>query len=177
MAGTATAGVSSPSFGSVVVNGQLVGTQTSSAYRPINYGGGISAVPSASPVTIPPAVGYGQPGNATAYGAPVGSGPGGGGTPSMAQRGSTETGFFSTANAGGFGAPAFWGLLLLIIGLVWLKKVHWHKGEGGKFVENADHPIFFALAITAVVIGGEGVFLWAAKNTNQSGLVRLIQKG
>jgi hypothetical protein len=126
MAGVATAGISpasilgSPGFGSVVNNGQLVGFQTKGAYAPINYGGGISAVPMASPVTIPPAVGYGQSSSAASYAMPSASIPGSAdSTPNNSARG-TYTGPF-------MGSPAMWGLGLIVIGLVWMRYVHWKK--------------------------------------------------
>jgi hypothetical protein len=110
MAGTAslTKGYTPPnSFGSAVVNGQLVGFQTKSGYYPLNYGGGLSAVPSASPMTMAPsAIGYG-----------LGTVPAG--------RTSSNTG--SSGSSGFTGSVAMWAIGAMIFGLVWLRFVHWRK--------------------------------------------------
>ncbi len=126
MAGVAsTLGVATPtpnSFGSVVNNGQLVGVQTQSAYRPINWGGGVSAVPAASPLTIPPSVGYGfpSPASASSFGSAMASTPGlGGDTPNTTQRGSTSQGVV--------GGPGIWAFGLMAVGLLWLHFIHWRK--------------------------------------------------
>lgn len=128
MAGTATAGaIAAPpnSFGSVTVNGQLVGTQTMSAYAPKNFGGGISATPAGSPVTVPPSVGYGLGAGPTPMPvagsslAPTGSGTNGNTTPSTTQRGHY--------NGSMIGSPAMWALGLMAFGILWLRFVHWRK--------------------------------------------------
>jgi hypothetical protein len=109
MAGTASLaqGYAPPnSFGSAVVNGQLVGFPTKSGYYPLNYGGGLSAVPSASPLTIPPSVGYGL------GTVPTGS--------TSANSGSSGSGSFT-------GSVAMWAIGAMIFGLVWLRFVHWRK--------------------------------------------------
>jgi hypothetical protein len=109
MAGTPslTPGYTPPSsFGSAVVNGQLVGFQTKSGYYPLNYGGGVSAVPSASPMTIPPSVGYG-----------LGTVP----------TGSTASNSGSSGNSTFAGSTAIWAIGLMVFGLLWLRFVHWRK--------------------------------------------------
>lgn len=108
------------SYGSVTVNGQLVGAQTQSAYAPTNYGGGISAVPSASPLTTPPVAGYGYPSSVSAAASPLMSSPGGGTTPNGQQRGSYAGGLI--------GSPAMWAFLMMAGGLLWLRYIHWRKG-------------------------------------------------
>lgn len=121
MAGTATAGIaafSPSSYGSVVVNGQLVGTQTKAAYSPTNYGGGISAVPSASPITIPPSVGYGA---SSVSGGGGGGAVGSTGTPNGTQRGSYTGGFA--------GSPGMWAIILLGIAFMYGRHVAWHKDK------------------------------------------------
>lgn len=129
MAGKATAGaiVAPPnSFGSAVVNGQLVGAQTTGAYYPKNYGGGVSATPAGSPVTIPPSVGYGlraSSGNNTPI--PSGSGnalPGGFGA-----SGNTSAASRGTYTGPAFGSPAMWAIGLVAFGLIWLRFIHWRK--------------------------------------------------
>ena len=117
MAGTATAALSSPGYGSVVVNGQLVCAQTLAAYSPLNYGGGVTAVPAASPVTIPPAVGYGQSSSAAAYSMPTGS------IPSNAGTNQVRPQYIGKLME----SPGVWGLALLVIGLAWMRYVHWKK--------------------------------------------------
>lgn len=131
MAGTAGAAgtVTAPpnSFGSVSVNGQLVGAQTTGAYYPKNYGGGISFTPAGSPVTIPPNVGYGMgPGaeSSTAGNTPVptASLPGTGHTsPSTTTRGAHNGPFM--------GSPAMWALLLMAFGVLWIRYVHWRPNR------------------------------------------------
>jgi hypothetical protein len=129
MAGKATSGmVTAPpnSFGSVSVNGQLVGVQTSSAYYPKNFGGGISATPAGSPVTIPPAIGYGL--GATPTPVPSGSNSRVGATASI-PGGSTSSG---TQNRGSYngpfmGSPAMWAIGFMAFGILWLRFVHWRK--------------------------------------------------
>jgi hypothetical protein len=49
--------------------------------------------------------------------------------------------------------------------------------DAERVVEESDHPFFFLLGVTMFVIGASALFLWLAKNTNQTGLVRLIQQG
>jgi hypothetical protein len=118
MAGTGTlAGpIKTPnSYGSVVNNGQLVGVQTSPAYYPKNYGGGISFVGSVSPVTSPPSVGYGMGGPPTA------SSPGG---LSSLTNGTVNRGTYTGKT---MGSPAVWAFGLMAFGLVWLRFVHWRK--------------------------------------------------
>jgi hypothetical protein len=125
MAGTAslvagTAQMPPQSYGSVTVNGQLVGAQTRAAYAPINYGGGISAVPAASPLTTPPSVGYGFPASAAAAGSAVASTPGAGNTtPNGQQRGGTSYGIM--------GSPGLWAWGMMAAGLLWLRYVHWKR--------------------------------------------------
>lgn len=132
MAGTAgiVGSIAAPpnSFGSVVVNGQLVGAQTSSGYFPKNYGGGITATPAGSPVTTPPNVGYGlSAGAASGAPVPMGSAPGGNTT-----NGTTSRGGF----AGPFvGSPAMWAFGLMAFGLLWLRFVHWRKSPSKKVDE------------------------------------------
>jgi uncharacterized membrane-anchored protein len=48
---------------------------------------------------------------------------------------------------------------------------------GERFYEEADNPLLFWLFGSMIVIGFIGIFLWVAKNTNQTGLVSLIQHG
>lgn len=134
MAGTAgmgTAGtVAAPpnSFGSVVTNGQLVGTQTQSAYYPKNFGGGISSAPAGMPVSIPPSVGYGLlPGSASQTPVPSGS------TPGMVGGALSN----STTQRGGYngklaGSPAMWALVLMAFGVLWMRYVHWRKPKARK---------------------------------------------
>jgi hypothetical protein len=123
MAGTAsivgTAQLPPRAYGSVAVNGQLVGAQTKAAYAPINFGGGISAVPSGSPLTTPPSVGYGFPNSAASFGAPGASSPAGNTTPNGQQRGDTSQGFM--------GSPGMWAVVMMAAGLLWLRFVHWRK--------------------------------------------------
>lgn len=102
------------SYGSVATNGQLVGFQTRAGYAPVNYGGGIVAVPALSPVTTPPNVGYGQYNAGTA---PVGSVAGGGNQSN------------SLTDRGGYGgtfwqSPAPWAIGFMAFGLLWLRYVH-----------------------------------------------------
>jgi hypothetical protein len=129
MAGSSTAGlgaVATPSsYGSVVNNGQLIGVQTSSGYFPKNYGGGLTAVPALSPVTIPPSVGYGL--NAT--------GPNGG-NPATNVRNSTST-TASPSNRGSYkggfiGSPAAWCVGMIVFGALWLRYVHWRTPHPAK---------------------------------------------
>jgi hypothetical protein len=49
--------------------------------------------------------------------------------------------------------------------------------DADRVIEESDHPLFFLLGVSMFVIGAMGLFLWLAKNTNQTGLVRLIQQG
>ena len=126
MAGNASAGIQAPpnSFGSVVVNGQLVGAQTTSGYFPSSYGGGVYAGPALSPVTAPPSVGYGMGlAQSTVSGtAPTGSVPGANSSTSAS---TTNRG--STSNGGVIGSPAMWALAFMVIGVLWLRFVHWRK--------------------------------------------------
>lgn len=131
MAGTAgTGAVQAPpnSFGSAVVNGQLIGVQTTGAYYPKNFGGGISATPAGSPVTVPPNVGYGLAKNAGAVNVPIGasSAAAAGSVPGL--NGTSS----STTNRGGhngpaLGSPAMWAIGLMAFGAIWLRYVHWRK--------------------------------------------------
>lgn len=117
MAGPSTAGITSPSYGSAIVNGQLVGAQTVAAYTPLNYGGGITAVPAASPMTIPPSVGYGYPNSAANFSVPNASVPANAGTNQQRPQYIGKM----------IESPGVWGLILLIIGFTWMRYVHWKR--------------------------------------------------
>ena len=94
------------SYGSAVVNGQLVGFQTKAGYYPMNYGGGLSAIPAASPVTMAPgAVGYG-----------------------IGTAANNRSSSSASASDGTFvGSTAMWAIGLMAFGLLWLRFVHWRK--------------------------------------------------
>jgi len=108
MAGNARAGMNNTGYGSAVANGQLVGFPTRAAYAPLNFGGGVSAVPAASPVTIPPSIGYGMSSSGT-----------GSNVTSNQNRGTYTGGFM--------GSPAMWAFIMMAAGLLWLRYIHWHK--------------------------------------------------
>lgn len=114
------------SFGSVVVNGQLVGAQTTGAYYPKNYGGGVSATPAGSPVTIPPSVGYGMSASSS-NNTPIPSGSGTAALPGGF--GSTSSSVGNRGNYTGpvLGSPAMWAFGLMAFGILWLRFVHWRK--------------------------------------------------
>ena len=101
------------SYGSAVVNGQLIGFPTRAGYYPTNYGGGISAVPSASPVTMAPSIGYGL------------------GTVPTSKTASTG----SSSNSTLASSTAIWAIGLMVFGLLWLRFIHWRKP---KAVEKAE---------------------------------------
>lgn len=110
MAGSAVPLATPISYGSAAVNGQLVGFQTSSAYRPVNYGTGLQAVPAVTPVNIPPSASYPATGTAAAAGAPAsGRGPG-------------------TSALNLKESPALWTVIFLVVGFIILRHVHWRKG-------------------------------------------------
>lgn len=98
------------SHGSAQVNGQLVGFQTAGAYRPLNYGTGLSAVPAASPLTIPPSAS-----SAPQIAGGIGSASSG--------RSTTTTSALNLAQS-----PAIWAVIFLVLGFVILRHVHWRKG-------------------------------------------------
>lgn len=100
------------SHGSAQVNGQLVGFQTAGAYRPLNYGSGLSAVPAASPLTIPP----------SASSLPQVAG----GIQSGQASGGTAPASTSALNLAQ--SPAIWAVIFLVLGFVILRHVHWRKG-------------------------------------------------
>lgn len=97
------------SYGSAAVNGQLVGFQTASAYRPTNYGTGLQAVPAVTPVNIPPSASYPTVASPSATGLGTGRGAG---TSALNLRDS----------------PALWTVIFLVVGFLILRHVHWRKG-------------------------------------------------
>jgi hypothetical protein len=48
--------------------------------------------------------------------------------------------------------------------------------DKSRVIEELDHPFFFLVGVSLFVAGFLGFILWGAKNTNQLGLVRLIQQ-
>ena len=109
------------SYGSFIVNGQLLGLQTKSAYSPQNMGGGVSGIPAASPMTVPPSSSYGYgAASPAAIGTASGASPGSGNVTANSQ----QRGVGSSAIKG---SPALWALGLMAAGLLWLRFVHWRK--------------------------------------------------
>ncbi len=106
MAGT----VATPSYGSAVVNGQLVGMQTASAYAPANYGTGLNAIPAVAPMNIPPSASY-----------PVVSSQ----AAATGANGTTQRG---TGSSGIWESPALYAVVFLVVGFLILRHVHWRKG-------------------------------------------------
>lgn len=45
-----------------------------------------------------------------------------------------------------------------------------------RVLDELDHPVIFVIAVLLVLIAGQAILLWGAKNLDLPGLANLIQK-